>query len=82
MGIPRSRGLDPRTGKYKTKSLRSNGIYPEVKKALREFADEIEHDRVQGKTPCIFEENRERSLERCAWEKRPPRRRRSTRGGG
>ena len=59
-------GLDPRTGKYKTKSRRFNGTYTEAKKALREFVDEIEHDRVQGKTSYTFEEYCERFLERRA----------------
>ena len=57
-------GLDPRTGKYKTKSRRFNGTYTEAKKALREFVDEIEHDSVQGRTCYTFEEYCERFLER------------------
>lgn len=59
-------GLDPRTGKHKTKTSRFNGTYTETKKALREFVDEIQHDRVQGKTSCAFEEYCERFLERRA----------------
>lgn len=59
-------GLDPRTGKYKTKSRRFNGTYTEAKKALREFVDAIEHDKVQGKTSYTFEEYCERFLERRA----------------
>ena len=59
-------GLDPRTGKYKTKSRRFNGTYTEAKKALREFVDEIEHDSVQGRTSYTFEEYCERFLERRA----------------
>ena len=59
-------GLDPRTGKYKTKSRRFSGTYTEAKKALREFVDEIEHDSVQGRTSYTFEEYCERFLERRA----------------
>ena len=59
-------GLDPRTGKYKTKSRRFNGTYTEAKKALRGFVDEIEHDSVQGRTSYTFEEYCERFLERRA----------------
>ena len=59
-------GLDPRTGKYKTKSRRFNGTYTEAKKALREFVDEVEHDEVQGRTSYTFEEYCERFLERRA----------------
>lgn len=59
-------GLDPRTGKYKTKSRRFNGTYTEAKKALREFVDEIGHDKVHGKTSYTFEEYCQRFLERRA----------------
>lgn len=59
-------GLDPRTGKYKTKSRRFNGTYTEAKKALREFVDEVEHDSVQERTSYTFEEYCERFLERRA----------------
>lgn len=56
-------GLDPRTGKYKAKSRRFNGSYSEAKKALREFQDEVEGHRVQGKTGYTFEQYCERYLE-------------------
>ena len=59
-------GLEPRTGKYKTKSRRFNGTYTEAKKALREFVDEIEHDSVQGRTSYTFEEYCGRFLGRRA----------------
>ncbi len=56
-------GLDPRTGKYKAKSRRFNGSYTEAKRALREFQDEVEGDRVQGKTGYTFQQYCERYLE-------------------
>lgn len=55
-------GLDPRTGKYKAKSRRFNGSYTEAKRALREFQDEVEGDRVQGKTGYTFQQYCERYL--------------------
>lgn len=60
-------GLDPRTGKYKTRTRRvSDMSYTQAKKALRDFIDEIEHDEVQGRTSYTFEEYCERFLERRA----------------
>lgn len=56
-------GLDPRTGKYKTRTRRFNGTYTEAKKALREFIKEIENDEVQGRTSYTFEEYCMRYLE-------------------
>ena len=55
-------GLDPRTGKYKAKSRRFNGSYTEAKRALREFQDEVEGGRVQGKTGYTFQQYCERYL--------------------
>ena len=49
-------GLDPRTGKYKTRTRRFEGTYTQAKAALREFIDEIEGDRVQGRTGATFAE--------------------------
>ncbi|MCH4084494.1 MAG: site-specific integrase [Olsenella sp.] len=48
-------GLDPRTGKYRTRTRRVSGTYTEAKKALREFIDEVESDHVQGRTDWTFE---------------------------
>lgn len=60
-------GLDPRTGKYKTRTRRVSDVsYTQAKKALRDFIDEIEHDEVQGRTSYTFEEYCERFLERRA----------------
>ena len=59
-----STGLDPKTGKYKTKSRRFAGTYTEAKQALRGFVEEVEGDKVQGKTSYTFEEYCERFLER------------------
>ena len=56
-------GLDPRTGKYKTRTRRVKDMtYTEAKKALRDFIDELEHDAVQGRTSYTFEEYCERYL--------------------
>lgn len=50
-------GLDPRTGKYKTRTRRVNGMtYTQAKKALRDFIEEIEDDRVWKRTGTTFEE--------------------------
>ena len=60
-------GLDPRTGKYKTRTRRVSDVsYTQAKKALRDLIDEIEHDEVQGRTSYTFEEYCERFLERRA----------------
>lgn len=50
-----SLGMDPRIGKYKTKSRRFNGTYAKAKVALREFVEEVEGDRVQGRTEYTLE---------------------------
>jgi hypothetical protein len=74
-------GLDPRTGKYKAKSRRFNGSYTEAKRALREFQDEVEGDRVQGKTGYTFQQYCERYLESARRRGRShPRRRRGSVG--
>ena len=40
-------GLDPRTGKYKTRTRRVSDMnYTQAKKALRDFIEEIEDDKV------------------------------------
>lgn len=57
-------GKDPRTGKYKTRTRRFEGTYTEAKSALRDFIDEVEGDRVQGRTTYTFEQYAERFLER------------------
>ena len=57
-------GKDPRTGKYKARTRRFEGTYTQAKAALREFIDEVEGDRVQGKTTYTFEEYAERYLKR------------------
>jgi hypothetical protein len=59
-----SLGMDPRTGKYKTKSRRFNGTYTQAKAALREFIKEVEGDLVQGRTDYTFEQYAERYVER------------------
>ena len=59
-----STGLDPRTGRYKKKTRVFNGTFTQAKVALREFVEEVEGDRVQGKTTCTFEQYAERYLKR------------------
>lgn len=49
-------GLDPRTGKYKTRTRRFNGTYTEAKKALREFNKEIENDEVHKRSGTTIKE--------------------------
>ena len=50
-------GLDPRTGKYKTRTRRVSDVsYTQAKKALRDFIEEIEDDRVWKRTGTTFEE--------------------------
>lgn len=44
-----STGKDPRTGKYGSKSRRFEGTYTQAKAALREFVEEVEGDKVQGR---------------------------------
>ena len=53
----RPRGLDPRTGKYKTRTRRVSDMnYTQAKKALRDFIEEIEDDKVWKRTGTTFEE--------------------------
>lgn len=50
-------GLDPRTGKYKTRTRRVKDMtYTDAKKALRDFIQEIEGDCVWKRTGTTFEE--------------------------
>lgn len=58
-----SLGLDPKTGKYLRKTRVFNGTHNQAKAALREFIDEIEHDKVQGHTTYTFEEYSRRYLD-------------------
>lgn len=48
-------GLDPRTGKYRTRTRRVAGTYTEAKAALRSFIAEVEGDRVQTRSGTTFE---------------------------
>ncbi len=57
-----SAGKDPRTGKYVTKVRTVNGTLSEAKAALRDFIEELEDGRVQGKTSYTFQEYCERYL--------------------
>lgn len=56
-------GKDPRSGKYKTKTRRFEGTYTQAKAALREFIDEVEENRVQGRTSYTFKEYSDYFLE-------------------
>ena len=57
-------GLDPRTGKYKTRTRRVSDMnFTQAKKALRDFIEELEHDEVQGRASYTFEEYCQRFLE-------------------
>lgn len=49
-------GMDPRTGKYKTRTRRFSGTYTQAKAALREFIAEIEDNRVHVRAGTTFEE--------------------------
>ena len=50
-------GLDPRTGKYQTRTRRVSDMnYTQAKKALRDFIEEIEDDKVWKRTGTTFEE--------------------------
>lgn len=64
-----STGKDPRTGKYVTKTRTFHGSYTEAAKALRSFIEEIEQDKIQGRTVYTFEEYCKRYLERRAAKK-------------
>ena len=57
-------GLDPKTGKYKTRSRRFAGTFTQAKVALREFMEEVEGDRVQGRTTYTLEEYCKRYVDR------------------
>lgn len=59
-----STGKDPRTSKYITKTRTFHGSYTEATKALRGFIEEIEQDKIKGRTAYTFEEYRNRCLER------------------
>lgn len=48
-------GLDPRTGKYRTRTRRVAGTYTEAKAALRAFIAEIEGDRAPTRSGTTFE---------------------------
>lgn len=56
-------GMDPRTGKYKTRTHRFEGTYTQAKAALRDFIEEVEGDRVLGRTDYTFESYSDRYLE-------------------
>ena len=49
-------GLDPRTGKYKTRTRRFCGTYTEAKSALRDFIAEIEDNKVVTRSGTTFKE--------------------------
>ena len=49
-------GMDPRTGKYKTRTRRFAGTYTQAKAALREFIAEIEDDKVRVRSGTTFAE--------------------------
>ena len=49
-------GLDPRTGKYKTRTRRVSGTYTEAKSALREFIAQIEDNKVATRSSTTFKE--------------------------
>lgn len=51
-----SLGLNPRTGKYSQRTRVVGGTYTNAKSEMRRFIDEIEGDRVQGRTSYTFEE--------------------------
>lgn len=58
-------GLDPRTGKYKTRTRRVKDMtFTQAKKALRDFIEEIEDDRVWKRTGTTFEECAEEFMDR------------------
>lgn len=57
-------GMDPKTGKYKTRSRRFAGTFTQAKVALREFVEEVEGDRVQGRTTYTLEEYCKRYVDR------------------
>ena len=58
-------GMDPRTGKYKTRTRRFTGT--QAKAALREFIAEIEDNRVHVRAGTTFKEMRVRSSAITVW---------------
>ncbi len=58
-----STGKDPKTGKYITKVRTVHGTIGEAKAALREFIEELDENRVQGKTKYTFREYATRYLD-------------------
>ena len=60
-------GMDPRTGKYKTRTRRFSGTYTQAKAALREFIAEIEDNRVHVRAGTTFKEMRVRSSAISVW---------------
>lgn len=62
-------GMDPRTGKYRTKTRRLGGSWTEAKAALREFIGEIEGEHVQGRTDYTFEVYCQHYLESRAFKR-------------
>ena len=53
-------GVDPRTGKYKTRTKRFSGTHTEAKRALRDFIADIEGDRVQPRCGLTFQQECDR----------------------
>lgn len=49
-------GMDPRTGKYKTRTRRFSGTYTQAKAALRKFIAEIEDNKVHVRAGTTFKE--------------------------
>lgn len=58
-----STGRDPRTGKYLRKTRVFEGTYSAASKALREFIEDFESNKINGKTNYTFEEYAKRYLE-------------------
>ena len=58
-----SLGKDPATGKYHQKTRTVSGSYSKAKAELRAFIEEIEENRVQGRTSWTFEAYCEHYLE-------------------
>lgn len=58
-------GMDPRTGKYKTRTRRFSGTYTQAKAALREFIAEIENDKVRVRSGTTFAECVDDFMARC-----------------
>lgn len=64
-----SLGKDPRTGRYKTKLRCFADTYTQAKVALREFVEEVEGNRVQGRTTYTLEEYCKRYVDRSELNK-------------